>query len=147
MCKGASHSSKAAFAPEHWNMSMHRPGTPSSLGMLVSILAKCFHTYQANTNAPGGTLALEFSPYIWKSMKSKRKKPHLFLPAELATPILREFKNKTCLWKRIDRMITCFKGTWQLIGWKTDKIKASQPFPWGHPAGAPQASGNFQDSP
>ena len=89
----------------------------------------------------GDLFSLEFSPYIWKAVKSEK---HLFLPAELTTLIL-WFKNKSCPWKLRDITITCFKGSWQLIDPKTCKLRPENNFPEDN-ARAPQGSSNFQDT-
>lgn len=89
----------------------------------------------------GDLFSFEFSPYIWKAVKSKK---HLFLPAELTTLILRS-KNKRCSWKLIDITITCFKGSWQLIDPKTCKLRPENNFPKDN-ASALRGSSNFQDT-
>lgn len=133
MCKGTSQSSKAIFSPDHWDISMHRPKTSSVLkGCWSPSFLNVFTSSEQTQMYHGDHLPWNFLIFsLHLKVGEKPKKTHLFLPAVLATPILR-VKNKTCLWKHIDRMITCFKGSQQLIGWKTDKIKANQQFPWGH---------------
>lgn len=130
------------------NISVQCPKTSSTKQdkVLVSVIIKCCYIYQTNKNMCHEDLYLpEFSPYVWKTVKREK---HLFLSVELTTLIL-WFKNKRRLWNLIDIMITCFKGSWQLIDPKTCKKKKKRPknpnFPKEN-ATVSQAFSNIQDT-